>query len=372
MSNNLLVNEIAKDLGISERTVRNYCNTGYLPSLQLSSKGRLRYEVESHIYYEWKQKHFKGLKKGQASKYTSLAKEMSLADLREAIPIWLEWNEAGKISGKPVSKRTTEINQYYFELYLKGLDKYPEKPIISINNLRTVLGTYRPENFATKRNIYEAVMSITRYLIEIKEFTNEDREGLKKLKPRRFLPAKKTCLTESQLNQLIASIDSLKNTDKEKIVLKALIIFLANTGLRASECCNLKDEDVDLENGTIKVVLGKGNKNRIVGINSDTKKALIDYIKVRKQSNYPNFFINKCGSPMTPDRLNHRLAYLTKRIGLKGISPHSLRRTFVTINAGKGKPLNHLRIACGHSSLSTTQGYCMTSQDEVVDAMKGW
>lgn len=370
--NQLTVKEIAQDLGISERTIRNYCNSGYLPAIKVPYQGKLRFQVENYVYYHWKQKHFKGVKKGEVSKYKSLAKEMSLIELKEAIPVWLEWNETGKISGKPVSKRTTEINNYYFELYLKNLDKYPEKPIISIKNLRNVLGKYKPENFATKRNIYEAVMSITRYLIEIQKFTNEERESLKKLKPKRFLPAKKTCLTESQLNQLIESIDTVKTTDKEKKVLRALIIFLANTGLRASECCNLKDEDVDLENGVVKVVLGKGNKNRVVGINSDTREALIEYLKVRKQSSHSNFFINKYGLPMTPDRLNHRLAYLTKRIGFKGISPHSLRRSFVTINSNKGKSLNMLRVACGHSSITTTQSYCMTTQDEVVEAMKKW
>lgn len=66
-----------------------------------------------------------------------------------------------------------------------------------------------------------------------------------------------------------------------------------------------------------------------------------------------------------------KIRRLSASAGLK-ISPHGLRRSFVTINAGKGKPLNHLRIACGHSDITTTQGYCMTSEDEVLKAMKNW
>ena len=87
---NLSVNDIAKDLGIPARTVRNYCRTGYLQSLQVPFRGNLRYEVENHIYYSWKQKHFKGLKKGEPSKYTSQNKEMSLDGLRTATTEWLE------------------------------------------------------------------------------------------------------------------------------------------------------------------------------------------------------------------------------------------------------------------------------------------
>lgn len=215
-------------------------------------------------------------------------------------------------------------------------------------------------------------MSIARYLVIKEKFEAETREAMKALKPKRFLPARKTSLTEQQIHQLLEAIKNMNNSSYDKLTAKTLVIFLANTGLRASECCKLKLEDVDLENRRIFVKLGKGNKDRSVGINSDTFEALLTYLKARARYRSEYFFVNRLESPFTVNCLSKKIATLAKIAKLKSISPHSLRRSFVTINAGKGKPLNHLRIACGHSDISTTQSYCMTSIDEVVDAMKGW
>lgn len=369
---NLSALEIAKDLGIPKRTVQNYCKEGFLPSIVTIYRGKPKYEVENHRYLEWKRTHFKSLKKGQASKYTKEIREFTIGGLRTASEEWLEWCATGKLAGKPMGNRTVEIYSYYFSLYLKGLGKYPQKPLISVENLRQVLGSYKPENFATKRNIYEAIMSITRYLIVKNRFSAEVRLAMKSLKPRRFLPAKRTSLTEQQINQLLGSIDAMNSGFYDKLTAKTLVIFLANTGLRASECCKLKLEDVDLENRRIYVKLGKGNKNRIVGINSDTFEILLEYLRARIKYHSEYFFVNRLEQPFEAKALSKKISKLSQRANLKNISAHSLRRSFVTINAGKGKPLNHLRIACGHSDISTTQSYCMTSVDEVVEAMKGW
>jgi len=54
------------------------------------------------------------------------------------------------------------------------------------------------------------------------------------------------------------------------------------------------------------------------------------------------------------------------------VSPHALRRAFVTINANKGRPLVILQRSCGHSDIKTTMSYCLTAEQEVIEAMKGW
>lgn len=54
------------------------------------------------------------------------------------------------------------------------------------------------------------------------------------------------------------------------------------------------------------------------------------------------------------------------------INLHGLRRTFATVAANSGKPIRIISLALGHSDLKTTQGYLMTTQDEVVRGMQGW
>jgi integrase/recombinase XerD len=216
-------------------------------------------------------------------------------------------------------------------------------------------------------------MGFSKYLIELEELDQSVRDKLKSVKPRRFIPPRRTSLTENQLNEFYKAIDLIPYpVEYDKLIAKTLVTFLVNTGLRAAECCKLKLEEVNLEERRIHVNLGKGNKNRIVGINNETYEALIEYLKIRLKSGGDRFFTNRDGNPLTVDAVHGKIATVARRANLKGISPHSLRRTFVTINAGKGKPLNHLRIACGHADISTTQGYCMTSVDEVVEAMRGW
>jgi integrase len=369
---NLSAIEIAKDLGIPKRTVQSYCHDGFLPAVVTLSRGKPKYEVENHKYLEWKRKHFKGVKRGNASKYTREDKELTIDELKKVSEDWLEWCVNGKLSGKPMGARTVEIYRYYFNLYLDRLGKYPSKPLISITNLREVLGSYKPENFSTKRNIYDAVMSITKYFIENQKMKPETRDAMKALKPKRFLPPKKTSLTEQQINKLLSTIETMNSSAYDKLTAKTIIVFLANTGLRASEFCKLKLEDVDLEHQKLYVKLGKGNKNRIVGINTETYNALLDYLKARSKNDSDYFFVNRLGEPFTVTSLSKKVSHLAKRVNLASISPHSLRRSFVTINANKGKPINHLRLACGHADISTTQSYCMTSVDEVVEAMRGW
>jgi site-specific recombinase XerD len=74
---------------------------------------------------------------------------------------------------------------------------------------------------------------------------------------------------------------------------------------------------------------------------------------------------------MKRDNLYQLLQQIGKRAKVK-VSPHALRRAFVTINANKGRPLQMLQMACGHSKITTTMSYCQTSEQEVIDAMKDW
>jgi integrase/recombinase XerD len=367
--------EIAKDLGIAKITVLKYIEEGFLPAQLTYNRKQPYFVVDEVQYLDWKNKHFRGFKRGTVSKSNRLTKDLTVSKIKELIYEWIDWCLKGKLNGKPIVPRTAEIYDYYFGMYLNKLGSYPAKPIVSINNVRQVLGLIPVTSYSTRINVYSSVMSFAKYLIENDLLDKDFIARLRTLRPKRLLPAKKTSLNELQLNQLIESIDKISggSTAYDRLTSKAIIIFLANTGLRAFELCKLKLKDVDLEAGRVFVKLGKGNKDRIVGINQQTREILLEYLKERMarfDSEY--LFINKLGSQFDRDALSRKIHHLAKRIGFQNISPHSLRRSFVTINANKGKSLNHLRIACGHSDISTTQSYCMTSVDEVVEAMRNW
>ncbi|MEB3244891.1 MAG: site-specific integrase [Vampirovibrionales bacterium] len=153
---------------------------------------------------------------------------------------------------------------------------------------------------------------------------------------------------------------------------RALLTLLASTGLRASECCQLRVSDIDFQDRCLRVRLAKGGKTRRVGL----PDRVIEAVQVWLES-HPDpspeawLFRNRLGESLDRHGLYKRLERLGKMAGVK-VSPHALRRAFVTINAGKGRPLVYLQKACGHSDIKTTMGYCLTTEAETVEAMKHW
>ena len=156
----------------------------------------------------------------------------------------------------------------------------------------------------------------------------------------------------------------------------ATIATIGFTGLRASELINLRLQDVDLINRKLFVYLGKGKKNRFVGISNRLYEILFSYLKLRPKTKLDNFFVTRSSlnkEPVKIDRdvLLHKIKRLAKRVGFD-VNLHGLRRTFATVAANSGKPINIISLALGHADLKTTQGYLMTSQDEVINSMREW
>lgn len=171
----LKVSDIANDLGVSTKTVQKYCKSGFLPTeVQLIGEKTV-FLVPSREYLNWKQVNFGGNTKKVDKRLANTA-ELSLDSIKHHKEVWIEWCATGKLNGKPISPRTVELYSYYFDYYLKNLGQYPKKPIISKNNLRLSLGAIDVTSFSTRVNIYFAVMSFSKYLIEICELNISERE----------------------------------------------------------------------------------------------------------------------------------------------------------------------------------------------------
>ena len=308
---------------------------------------------------------------GQNYKYQNLSK---LELEQKFMPIWLSWLRTGKLGGRPIGPRTIEIYNYYFKLFLRILPEEYTLPVISVDNFRLVLGEIQIERFSTRRNVYDSLMSATKFLIEHNEYTLEERSKLSKLKPRRFLPPKRPCINQEQLNEVITFIDLFKlGTSYSRLLNKTLVLFICNAGLRSFEVANLTLDDVDLTNCIINVRLGKGRKSRRVGVTQELRVILQEYLAVRlsKFHSRETFFVTGAGTPMSKHTIHQKLERLSKNFDFH-FTPHALRRAFVTINVAKGRQLVYLQIACGHADITTTRSYCQTSEDEVLDAMRGW
>lgn len=374
----LSVKDIAKDLGLGIRAVQKYINEGFLPArrdLRLPSRP---YVINPTEYYDWKEKYFSGVPSEKISKCTRLDKGPSKAELLTLIKKWLDSLNNGSYNGKIYSQATIETYNYHIKHYLAKLGKNPPKPIISQTNLEKVFLEIGKDKYATRRKVYDTLICFTSFLIAKAKQDQSIQDDIRKIKPKRFKPAVKTTLDVKQTELLLDTSSKVTgNTAYDKLLNKTLIVFMQSTGLRANEVCNLELKDIDLVNRTVQVWLGKGNKNRKVGINDKCYQAIEEYLVDRKElrakkakaSSYA--FIGRKGNQLNRHTLRRRWARLSKRLGFK-ITNHANRRNFVTLNAANGVPLDYIRIAAGHSDLSTTQGYLMTSENEVLEAMKKW
>ena len=276
----------------------------------------------------------------------------------EALEPWYKAMATGTLIGKPYSNSCLKS---YYRNASKVLSLYGE---ISFDALRQALENTPPEQFGKRNDIYRAVLSLGKFLIRENSLDESFLKQVKEIKPRRHIPPKRTSVNEKQLENVIQAC----KTQHEKLI----ISLLSSTGLRASECCALRIQDIDLENKSLVVENGKGGKRRRVGLNDEVRHLLkVHILGLREKEPESPVFINNLGVQMDRFGLLNRIRAIGGRINLK-ISPHALRRCFVTINANRGRSLVILQMACGHSDIKTTRMYCQTSEEEVINAMQGW
>lgn len=143
---------------------------------------------------------------------------------------------------------------------------------------------------------------------------------------------------------------------------RAIVLFLLDTGLRASELLALRVGDIDMRTGEVKVRKGKGGKDRMVVICDKTRRALIRYYTER-------------GAPLLADPvwygigvsgLREVLRRLGKRAGVANCSPHTFRRTFATMSLRNGIDIFTLKQLMGHASIAMLQRYLVLSGEDLV------
>src|SRR5690606_8983448 len=155
---------------------------------------------------------------------------------------------------------------------------------------------------------------------------------------------------------------------------RLVIELLFGTGIRLAELLALHESDVDLFQGSVRV-LGKRNKERLVPINPTLKSVYEKYIAEKKANFADNketpLVVTKEGKPGYP-KLIYRVVnkYLTMLSSQQKKSPHVLRHTFATSLLNKGADLNAIKELLGHAGLAATQVYTHNSVERLKSIYK--
>ncbi|SHJ37082.1 Phage integrase family protein [Parasporobacterium paucivorans DSM 15970] len=170
-------------------------------------------------------------------------------------------------------------------------------------------------------------------------------------------------LTEEEVDATIEEIDNN--------LIRLMATFLFNTGLRISECLNLKMNAVDFKKRIIHVRQGKGKKDRVVPMNNKLYDLLLDYRdNWREAYTSDNFFATRRTGSISYSHVNSTIRKAAKQAGInKQVSCHILRHSFASALVKKNVGIVQIQKLLGHESLAVTSIYTHTNTEALSDAV---
>ena len=164
--------------------------------------------------------------------------------------------------------------------------------------------------------------------------------------------------------EVFAMLDEVKDEDPTSLRDRAILEVMYGCGLRVSELCELKREDIVAE-GELLRILGKGSKERIVPIGGAAGRALTAYLEGARESfargdlAESHIFLTRLGRPFTRQGIFKIVRARAAAVGIAAdrISPHVLRHCFASHMLSHGADIRAIQELLGHADIGTTQVY---------------
>lgn len=228
---------------------------------------------------------------------------------------------------------------------------------IATDDLRKYLTRYQEENNSSRvtiDNIRRILSSFFSWLEEENYILKSPVRRIHKIKTASTI---KDTYSDEALEQMRDDFSELRDL--------ALIDMLASTGMRVGELVLLNRSDINFEEREC-VVLGKGNKERIVYFDARTKLHLKQYLDSRTDDNEALFVSLKAPHQrLKIGGVEVRIKKIGKRLNITKAHPHKFRRTLATMAIDKGMPIEQLQQLLGHRRIDTTLQYAMVKQSNV-------
>ena len=261
------------------------------------------------------------------------------------------------LSKNSIDSYTNDIKNFFkFNgTNLKTIDKY----------IQYLKDTYSSSTIM--RNI-SALKQFFQFLIDEKIITQNPTEKIHMKKKNIQLPK---ILTENEMKKLLNFFKSRKKSLK----LKCMIHILYAAGLRISELISLKLSSIlyiEETNEMSLIIIGKGNKERIVPLYPIAVSTILDYIKtIDKKSGFLFPSKSKTGH-IARQSFARMLKKVARSVGIdpKKISPHVIRHAFATHLLEHGADLLTIQKLLGHKNIATTQIYTHVTQNKIKNIVE--
>lgn len=250
------------------------------------------------------------------------------------------------------SQKTMEI----YVLYLSLFSKYINKDLKEVNNSDII-------NYLSylKKEKDISSTSLSLILSCIKHFYNEFLKtniliDIKLPRKSKKIPS---VLTIKEIKDLVEATKSIRN--------KLIIEFIFSTGVRVSECVNVKINNLNFDEFTGKVIGGKGNKDRLIILSEKWVNKYKSYLEIRNKKIISEYlFCNSKGERLSVDTIQKFLKVSSKKANItKSISPHTLRHSFATSLLENDVNIRYIQQLLGHANLNTTQIYTKVNTNKL-------
>ena len=285
-------------------------------------------------------------------------------DLHEALSDYkLNLSLVENKSKKTIEAYMSDLTHYIAYLNQKNINNVEEITILTVDNYLNSLTKEYSSNSINR--VLASVRSFHKFISLNHESIKDPTLYIHTHKHNEHLPI------YASIQDLKVLFDSFSNSDID-IYHKTILLTLYSCGLRVSELCSLKRNDVHLSEKILKVT-GKGDKERIIPIVDACVQQMELYLNlVRKnwqKKTLPNFFINQHGRVLTRQYVHNLIKKKCEECNLNpNLSAHSFRHSFASHLLDGNADLRIVQELLGHSDIQTTQIYTHIQNKRLVNA----
>lgn len=282
---------------------------------------------------------------------------------------WIHWREQG-LHIVPWSKSYKELQLFYLNKYF---DRWKA---VTSEHLEEWLLETPIEQRTLRKHKHSPISSFAKFLhlkglISLEEYTK-----IKMLHPKKspYHKPKQRIIYDEDIQKILACIDKQPHR-YQRALNRTLVIFLAATGLRASEACALtvKDLRFGTEQPYVHVRCGKGGKARKVPFPMYAQQAIQEYLNIRPQNTelqqlFLSFNPKHGFIRMTRKQFSDRFKLISEKTGIE-FSAHSFRHYRITKWANDSRiSITFAQSWAGHSSATITEQYIHTRDEDALGA----
>jgi integrase/recombinase XerD len=281
--------------------------------------------------------------------------------VRQAVTAFLLDRRSRNLSRNTITFYSLELGYFADFLDGQGVTMLDEVTPEVIRLYLTTLAEHR--NGGGCHASYRAIRALLLWAWE--EYDYPGRNPITRVNP----PKRKTApLPGVTVDDVMAMVDACKD-DKLALRDKAMLLTLLDTGARAFELIAWTVGDFDATTGALLIAHGKGDKERTVYVGKSTRRALLAYLRTRKDGrDYFPLFATRDGEHFTVQGLRRVVEKRAEQAGVKVPALHDFRRAFCLNMLRNGVPVPSLQLLMGHSDVQTTVRYLALTDNDLRGA----